>query len=88
VVTISLRSIDGVGILVSNETAVSMVQNLGTSSKFLIPVIVRVLSRDPFFVEQLLWSDPPEIQIEQTDTAPWNVATWVQQLYEQHPQAT
>jgi hypothetical protein len=65
-----------------------MVQNLGISSKFLIPVMLRVLHRDPLFIEQLLRSNQPEIPIEQTDTAPWNVATLVQQLYEQQSPTT
>jgi len=72
-----------IGILVSNETAVAMVQNLGTDSKVLVPIIVKLCARDPRFIEHLLWSDHPESQTETGNEAKYNAAAWVQSLYEQ-----
>jgi len=56
-----------------------MVQNLGTNSKFLIPVIGRLCAQDPAFIELLLGSN-------HQGNAPWDVATLVRQLYEQQSQ--
>jgi hypothetical protein len=56
-----------------------MVQNLGTKSKFLIPVIAKFCAQDPAFIELLLGSNHQGI-------ACWDVATLVRQLYEQQSQ--
>jgi hypothetical protein len=56
-----------------------MVQNVGTNSKFLIPVIGRLCAQDPAFIELLLGSN-------HQGNATWDVATLVRQLYEQQSQ--
>jgi len=71
---------------VSNETALSIVHNLDTNSKFLIPVIANFCARDPPFIELLLGSNQQGIQAGETETASWDVATLVRQLYEQQSQ--
>jgi len=63
-----------------------MVHHLGTNSRFLIPVIAKFCAQDPALVELLLESNQQGSQPEETERAPWDVATLVRQLYEQRSQ--
>ena len=63
-----------------------MVRNLGSNSKFLVPVIVKLSARDPAFVELFLGSNQDKRRGEGIESTSWDVVTLVQKLYEEKSQ--